>query len=199
MKIPYIALACLAARAAWAQPGDAMNAAPSTETATLAGGCFWCIEEIFRQQPGVLKVVSGYTGGGVPNPTYAQVCGGDTGHAEAIQITFDPQKTTYEKLLDVFWKAHDPTQLNRQGADVGTQYRSAIFAHSEAQQVIARTSLETENASGRHARKIVMEIAPATAFYPAEDYHQEYYRLNKRAPYCRAVIQPKLKKLGLED
>ena len=199
MKIPYIALACLAARAAWAQPGDAMNAAPSTETATLAGGCFWCIEEIFRQQPGVLKVVSGYTGGGVPNPTYAQVCGGDTGHAEAIQITFDPQKITYEKLLDVFWTAHDPTQLNRQGADVGTQYRSAIFAHSEAQQVIARTSLETENASGRHARKIVTEIAPAKEFYAAEDYHQEYYRLNKRAPYCRMVIQPKLKKLGLED
>lgn len=199
MKIPYIALACLAARAAWAQPGEIMTTPAPTETATLAGGCFWCIEEIFRQQPGVLKVVSGYTGGTVPNPTYAQVCGGDTGHAEAIQIAFDPQKTNYEKLLDVFWTAHDPTQLNRQGADVGTQYRSAIFTHSEAQQIIARASLETENASGRHARKIATEITPATTFYPAEDYHQEYYRLNKRAPYCRAVIQPKLKKLGLED
>ena len=199
MKIPYIALICLAASAAQAKPGDAMTAPASTETATFAGGCFWCIEEIFRQQPGVQKVVSGYTGGTTKNPTYAQVCAGDTGHAEAIQITFDPQKITYEKLLDVFWKAHDPTQLNRQGADVGTQYRSAILTHSDAQQIVARTSLEAENASGRHARPIVTEIAPATEFYPAEDYHQEYYRLNKRAPYCRFVIQPKLKKLGLEE
>ena len=199
MKIPYIALACLAARAAWAQPGDAMIPPAPTETATLAGGCFWCIEEIFRQQPGVLKVVSGYTGGTVQNPTYAQVSAGKTGHAEAIQISFDPQKITYDKLLEVFWTAHDPTQLNRQGADVGPQYRSAIFTHSEAQQILARTSLEAENGSGRHARKIVTEIVPAGVFYPAEDYHQEYYRNNKRAPYCRAVIQPKLKKLGLED
>ena len=199
MKIPYIALAWLAAVAAQAQSGDAMTAAPSTETATLAGGCFWCIEEIFRQQPGVLKVVSGYTGGTTKNPTYAQVCAGDTGHAEAIQITFDPQKISYADLLALFWKAHDPTQLNRQGADVGTQYRSAIFTHSDAQQILARTALESENASGRHVRPIVTEIVPAGPFYPAEDYHQEYYRLNKRAPYCRAVIQPKLKKLGLED
>ena len=176
-----------------------MNPATPTETATFAGGCFWCIEEIFRQQPGVRKVVSGYTGGTTKNPTYAQVCAGDTGHAEAIQITFDPQNITYEKLLDVFWKAHDPTQLNRQGADVGTQYRSAIFTHSDAQQIVARTSLETENASGRHARPIITEIVPAGPFYPAENYHQEYYRANRQAPYCRAVIQPKLKKLGLED
>ena len=176
-----------------------MNPAAPTETATFAGGCFWCIEEIFRQQPGVLKVVSGYTGGTVPNPTYAQVCAGDTGHAEAIQIVYDPQKIGFDKLLEVFWTAHDPTQLNRQGADVGTQYRSAIFTHTEAQAAAARAALAAENASGRHARPIATEIAPATEFYPAEDYHQEYYRLNKRAPYCRAVIQPKLKKLGLEE
>ena len=176
-----------------------MNTPAPAETATFAGGCFWCIEEIFRQQPGVARVESGYTGGTVPHPTYAQVCQGDTGHAEAVRIVFDPQKITYEKLLDVFWTAHDPTQLNRQGADVGTQYRSAIFTHSDAQQMIARASLVAEDSSGRHAKRIVTEIAPAPEFYPAEDYHQEYYRNNKRAPYCRAVIQPKLKKLGLDD
>ena len=199
MKIPYIALACLAARAAWAQPGQIMTTSGPTETATLAGGCFWCIEEIFRQQPGVLKVVSGYTGGETKNPTYREVCTGDTGHAEAIQISFDPQRISFADLLAVFWKAHDPTQLNRQGADVGTQYRSAIFTHSEAQAAAAQAAKAAENASGRHARPIVTEIVPARVFYPAEDYHQEYYRQNKRAPYCRAVIQPKLKKLGLED
>ena len=199
MKIPYIALACLAARAAWAQPGDAMIPPAPTETATFAGGCFWCIEEIFRQQPGVLKVVSGYTGGETKNPTYREVCTGDTGHAEAIQISFDPQRISFADLLAVFWKAHDPTQLNRQGADVGTQYRSAIFTHSEAQAAAAQAAKAAENESGRHARPIVTEIAPASEFYPAEDYHQEYYRNNRRAPYCRAVIQPKLKKLGLKD
>ena len=159
-----------------------MNPPVPAETATFAGGCFWCIEEIFRQQPGVARVESGYTGGTVPHPTYAQVCQGDTGHAEAIRIVFDPQKITYEKLLDVFWTAHDPTQLNRQGADVGTQYRSAIFTHSEAQAAAAQAAKAAENASGRHARPIVTEIAPATEFYPAEDYHQDYYRNNKRAP-----------------
>ncbi len=176
-----------------------MNPTPPTETATFAGGCFWCIEEIFRQQPGVLNVTSGYTGGTPPHPTYAQVCDGDTGHAEAIQITFDPQTTSYAKLLEVFWKSHDPTQLNRQGADVGTQYRSAIFTHSDAQAEAARASLAAENASGRHARPLVTEISPAAPFYPAEDYHQEYYRRNQRAPYCRMVIQPKLIKLGLKE
>ena len=199
MKSLVLALAMLAALAAPAQSGDDMNPSTPTETATFAGGCFWCIEEIFRQQPGVQKVVSGYTGGETKNPTYREVCTGDTGHAEAIQISFDPQRISFADLLAVFWKAHDPTQLNRQGADVGTQYRSAIFTHSDAQQIVARTSLEAENASGRHARKIVTEITPAEKFYPAEDYHQEYYRLNKRAPYCRMVIQPKLKKLGLEE
>ncbi len=199
MKPLALSLVLLAASAAQAQPGDAMTAPAPTETATFAAGCFWCIEEIFRQQPGVIRVASGYTGGTVKNPTYAQVCAGDTGHAEAIQIVFDPQAISYDKLLGVFWKAHDPTQLNRQGADVGTQYRSAIFTHSDAQQAAAQASLAAENQSGHYPKPIVTEIVPATAFYPAEDYHQEYYRLNKRAPYCRFVIQPKLRKLGLEE
>ena len=176
-----------------------MNAPAQTETATLAGGCFWCTEEIFRQQPGVIQVRSGYIGGTVPHPMYRQVCEGDTGHAEAVEVTFDPQQVSYGKLLDVFWTAHDPTQLNRQGADVGTQYRSAIFTHSEAQQAVAQASLRAEDQSGRHARKIATVIEPATEFFPAEDYHQEYYLNNKRAPYCQAVIRPKLKKLGLEN
>lgn len=199
MKSLVLALAMFAALATPAQSGDDMNATAPTETATFAGGCFWCIEEIFRQQPGVLKVVSGYTGGETKNPTYREVCTGDTGHAEAIRITFDPRKIAYADLLAVFWKAHDPTQLNRQGADVGTQYRSAIFTHSEAQAAAAQAGKAAENASGRHARPLVTEIVPTGTFYPAEDYHQEYYRNNRRAPYCRAVIQPKLKKLGLED
>ncbi len=199
MKSLVLALAMFAALATPAQSGDDMNATAPTETATFAGGCFWCIEEIFRQQPGVLKVVSGYTGGETKNPTYREVCAGDTGHAEAIQITFDPQKIAYADLLAVFWKAHDPTQLNRQGADVGTQYRSAIFTHSEAQAAAAQAAKAAENDSGRHARPLVTEIVPAGTFYPAEDYHQEYYRNNRRAPYCRAVIQPKLKKLGLQE
>ena len=199
MKPLALSLVLLAASAAQAQPGDAMTAPAPTETATFAAGCFWCIEEIFRQQPGVIRVASGYTGGTTKNPTYAQVCAGNTGHAEAIQVVFDPQAISYDKLLGVFWKAHDPTQLNRQGADVGTQYRSAIFTHSDAQQAAAQASLAAENQSGPYPKPIVTEIVPATAFYPAEDYHQEYYRLNKRAPYCRFVIQPKLRKLGLEE
>ena len=189
MKIPYIVLICLAASATQAQPGDAMTEADRTETATFAGGCFWCIEEIFRQQPGVRRVTSGYTGGHVENPTYAQVCSGTTGHAEAIRVEFDPQGISYRSLLDVFWKAHDPTQLNRQGADVGTQYRSAVFTHSEAQAAAARESLEAEEASGRHARKIVTEITPAPVFWPAEDYHQRYYQKKGSTPYCHMRVR----------
>lgn len=176
-----------------------MNPPAQTEIATFAGGCFWCIEEIFRQQPGVLRVDSGYTGGMVENPTYEQVCQGDTGHAEAIQVSFDPQRISFTDLLAVFWKAHDPTQLNRQGADVGTQYRSAIFTHSDSQLVLARASLAAENSSGRHAAPLVTQIAPATEFHPAEDIHQAYYRNNRRAPYCQIVIRPKLDKLGLKN
>ena len=176
-----------------------MNDPAQTETATLAGGCFWCIEEIFRQQPGVVQVRPGYTGGTVPHPTYRQVCEGDTGHAEAVEVTFDPRRISYSTLLGVFWKAHDPTQLNRQGADAGTQYRSAIFTHSAEQEAAARDSLRAEDQSGHHAGKIVTVIEPASEFFPAEDYHWEYYRNNKRAPYCQAVIRPKLNKLGLKE
>ena len=199
MKRLLFTLALLAAMAAPALSGDDMDATAPTETATFAGGCFWCFEEIFRQQPGVLKVVSGFTGGDTKNPTYREVCAGDTGHAEAVQIVFDPRKISYDDLLAVFWKAHDPTQLNRQGADVGTQYRSAIFTHSEAQRAAAEASKAAAGRSGHFDRPIVTEIVPAAEFYPAEDYHQDYYRNNRRAPYCRAVIQPKLKKLGLEE
>jgi peptide-methionine (S)-S-oxide reductase len=179
--------------------GAAMTPSPpSRETATFAGGCFWCIEEVFRQQPGVLEAVSGYVGGDLANPTYQQVCSGRTGHAEAVQVLFDPAVVSFEQLLGVFWKAHDPTQLNRQGADVGTQYRSAIFVHSPQQRAAAEASLRAEDASGRHRRPIVTQISPATVFYPAEDYHQDYYVNNRRAPYCQAVIRPKLQKLDLD-
>lgn len=199
VKLILSILLGLAVSAAGRPLGEAMTPSHPTETATFAGGCFWCIEEVFRQQPGVIRVTSGYIGGQVANPTYAQVSSGRTGHAEAVEVVFDPGATTYENLLAVFWKAHDPTQLNRQGADVGTQYRSAIFTHSDRQQAAAQAALEAEDQSGRPARKIVTEIVAATPFYPAEDYHQDYYRTNRRAPYCQAVIRPKLRKLGLAE
>lgn len=168
------------------------------EVITLGAGCFWCTEAVFQQQPGVVSVTSGYMGGHVKNPTYEEVCSGDTGYAEVTQIVYDPKKTTLEKLLNVFWHAHDPTTLNRQGADTGTQYRSAIFYTTDAQKQIAEKSKELY---GKElADPIVTEITKAGDFYPAENYHQDYYRLNKnRNPYCRMVIQPKLKKLGLEQ
>jgi len=190
---------CIAAAVLTAAEGMAMTSTGTTATATFAGGCFWCIEEIFRQTPGVTKVVSGYTGGQKANPTYKQVCSGNTGHAEAVQITYDPAKVSYEKLLNVFWHSHDPTQLNRQGADVGTQYRSAIFTHSEEQKKAAEGSKAALNASGERGGPVVTVIEPAAKFYPAEDYHQEYYANNREQPYCRNVIQPKLKKLGLQE
>lgn len=194
MKTLWIAAAVLTAA-----EGMAMTSTGTAETATLAGGCFWCIEEIFRQTPGVTKVVSGYTGGQKANPTYKQICTGTTGHAEAVQVTFDPAKVSYANLLGVFWRSHDPTQLNRQGADVGTQYRSAIFAHNDAQKKAAEASKAALQASGELGGPVVTVIGPATKFYPAEDYHQEYYANNRNQPYCRNVIQPKLKKLGLQE
>lgn len=175
-----------------------MTASGATEKATLAGGCFWCIEEVFRQTPGVVRVTSGYTGGEKPNPKYKEVVTGQTGHAEAIQVEFDPEKVAYEALLDLFWEAHDPTQFNRQGNDVGTQYRSAIFTHSEAQAKAAEASKAALDASRKHRKPVVTVIEPAGTFYPAEAYHQEYYKNNPDQPYCRAVIRPKLKKLGLQ-
>lgn len=169
-----------------------------TEQATFAGGCFWCIEAVFDQIPGVLRAESGYTGGQVANPTYHEVCEGTTGHAEAVQIEFDPARVTYDQLLELFWEAHDPTQLNRQGNDVGTQYRSAIFYHGDAQKKAAEESIRKLASSGKHAGKIVTQVEPATTFYSAEKYHQEYYVNNRSQGYCRFIIRPKLEKMGLK-
>ncbi len=171
----------------------AMNApSSSTETATLGGGCFWCTEAIFQMLPGVKSVASGYAGGTTENPTYKQVCSGTTGHAEVIQIEYDPTVVSYEKILETFWEAHDPTTLNRQGLDTGTQYRSIILYNSEAQRLAAIKS--KAEAQKRFNQPIVTEIVPLKKFYKAEGYHQDYYRANPGQPYCRAVIQPKVEK-----
>jgi len=166
----------------------------NSDTATFGSGCFWCTEAIFQQLKGVLKVESGYSGGARPNPTYEQVSSGATGHAEVTQITFDPSVISFDELLEVFWKTHDPTTLNRQGADVGTQYRSVIFYHNENQKQIAESYKIKLDASGSWDKPIVTEISAYSAFYKAEDYHQNYYNNNKRAPYCTFVIGPKLEK-----
>jgi peptide-methionine (S)-S-oxide reductase len=163
-----------------------------TELATLGGGCFWCTEAIFQMLPGVKSVTSGYAGGTKENPTYKEVCRGDTGHAEVIQIEYDPKVVSYEKVLETFWEAHDPTTLNRQGADSGTQYRSIILYGSEAQKAAAEKS--KAEAQKHFSQPIVTEIVPLTKFYKGEDYHQDYYRANPKQPYCRAVIQPKVEK-----
>ena len=174
------------------------NIPEGAEYVTLGAGCFWCTEAVFQQIPGVLSVTSGYMGGTAKNPTYDDVCTGQTGHAEVSRVAFDPKKTSLEKILAVFWEAHDPTSLNRQGADSGTQYRSAIFYNTDAQREIAEKS-KTE-AGKEFSKPIVTEITKAGEFYPAEDYHQNYYRLNKNSnPYCSIVIAPKLKKLGLKN
>ena len=167
---------------------------PSTGTATFGGGCFWCVEAVFEQLEGVVSAVSGYEGGTVENPTYEQVCEGTSGHAEVCRIEFDPSKVSYERLLEVFWRTHDPTTLNRQGNDSGTQYRSVIFTHDEGQRALAEELRRKLDASGAYSRPIVTEIVPAARFYPAEAYHQDYFRLNPGKGYCRAVIAPKLDK-----
>ena len=164
------------------------------DTATFGAGCFWCVEAVFLELDGVLKVISGYEGGEIANPTYKQVCTGTTGHAEVIQVYYDPAKISYEELLAVFWQCHDPTQLNRQGNDVGTQYRSVIFYHNETQKSLAEKYKTELNKSGAWSNPIVTEISSASKFYPAEDCHQNYYNLNKSQPYCAYVIQPKLEK-----
>ena len=164
------------------------------ETATFGSGCFWCTEAIFLNVEGVEKVESGYEGGKVKNPTYKEVCSGLTGHAEVVRVTFNPSVVSYDQLLEIFWKTHDPTTLNQQGADIGTQYRSVIFYHDGQQKQKAefyKKRLEEEKAFDK---PIVTEISPATTFYKAEDYHQNYYNLNTSAPYCTYVIQPKLEK-----
>jgi peptide-methionine (S)-S-oxide reductase len=166
----------------------------AVETATLAGGCFWCVEAVFKDLAGVEAVQSGYIGGHVADPTYRQVCGGDTGHAEAIRVTFDPEIIRYDDLLDVFFHTHDPTQLNRQGNDVGTQYRSAIFPHSPEQEGAVRAAIA--RAQPDWPSPIVTTIEPLATWYPAEDYHQDYWEgEGQRNPYCLAVIPPKLQKL----
>jgi peptide-methionine (S)-S-oxide reductase len=171
-----------------------MNTQSTSDTATFGSGCFWCVEAVFQQLKGVDTVVSGYTGGKIKNPTYREVCSGLTGHAEVCQIVYNPQIISFSELLEVFWKTHDPTTLNRQGADEGTQYRSAIFYHSEAQQQEAEFYKKKLDDSGAFNSKIVTEITPFTVFYPAEDYHQNYYNANGDQPYCRVVIAPKLEK-----
>lgn len=169
---------------------------PKTEMATFGAGCFWCVEAVFERLPGVQSVVAGYAGGTTKNPTYKEVSAGTTGHAEVAQIAFDPSVISYERLLGMFWKSHDPTTLNRQGADVGTQYRSAIFYHDEAQRKAAEMSLK--EAQKDFDDPIVTQIEPLKDFYVAENYHQDYYNNNPNAPYCTFVIRPKLKKLKLE-
>lgn len=168
------------------------------EVATLGGGCFWCLEAVYDQLRGVEDVVSGYSGGHVPNPTYEQVCTGTTGHAEVVQVTFDPQVISFREILQVFFAIHDPTTLNRQGADVGTQYRSAIFYHSPEQKAIAEQMIAELNAARLWPQPIVTEVTPFTAFYPAEAYHQEYFARNPGQGYCAFVIAPKVAKFRKE-
>ncbi len=165
------------------------------QTAIFGGGCFWCLEAVFDRLQGVKSVESGYMGGHVDNPTYRQVCGGDTGHAEVVKITFDPQEITYRDLLDVLFTVHDPTTLNRQGNDSGTQYRSAIFYNSEEQRQEAQQAIAALNAARAWPNPVVTAVDPATKFFVAEDYHQEYYANNSSQPYCQFTIPPKLKKL----
>ena len=171
---------------------------PAVEVVTLGAGCFWCIEAVLEQIEGISDVTSGYMGGKIKNPTYEQICTGLTGHAEVVQVTFDPQVIGLAAVLEHFWKLHDPTTLNRQGYDVGTQYRSAIFYHSPEQLAIAEKSKKEKDEKGTFTAPIVTEISLAETFYAAEEYHQDYYRNNKDARYCRMIINPKLEKLGLE-
>ena len=170
------------------------NTSASLDTATFGSGCFWCTEAIFQMLNGVVSAESGYTGGHVENPTYRQVCTGETGHAEVVRVIFDPKVISYAQLLEAFWASHDPTTLNRQGNDVGTQYRSVIYYHNEGQQQLAVEMKARLNAEKVFPNPIVTEISPAVKFYPAENYHQEYYELNGSEPYCTFVIKPKLDK-----
>ena len=171
-----------------------MNQSALSEVATLAGGCFWCIKAVFQEVDGIESVISGYTGGTTINPTYQQVCSDKTGHAEAVQVTFDPAKISYREILGLFGSINDPTTLNRQGADMGTQYRSAIFYHNEQQKVIAEELIGELNKAGLWKKPIVTQIVPLDKFYPAEDYHREYYSLHPEQAYCQMVISPKVNK-----
>ncbi|NLT67018.1 MAG: peptide-methionine (S)-S-oxide reductase MsrA [Acidobacteria bacterium] len=170
------------------------EATMTTMVATFGSGCFWCTEAVFERLAGVKEVVSGYSGGHVDNPTYEQVCSGTTGHAESVQITYNPAEVSYDQLLEVFWKTHDPTTRNRQGNDIGPQYRSVIFYHDEEQRKLAQSYKDKLEAEGIWDRPIVSEIVPFTRFWPAEDYHQGYYDNNPTKPYCSVVITPKIEK-----
>ena len=208
MKLIFLSLFAFAASNDWncqlpPQPAEVqqkLTHSPSqsknmkTDTATFANGCFWCTEAIFQQLKGVLQVTSGYTGGTVKNPSYEAVCSGKTGHAECLQIVYDPALISFDELLEVFWETHDPTTLNRQGNDVGTQYRSAVFYHNATQQQTASKYKDQLNASGAFSAPIVTEISPFEEFFPAENYHQNYYNTHGSQPYCYFVIRPKLEK-----
>lgn len=180
-----------------ATPGRQPAPSGANQVATLGGGCFWCMEAVFERKEGVLSVISGYAGGSSAEPSYEEVCTGTTGHAEVVQIEFDPARVSFEEILELFWKSHDPTTPNRQGADVGTQYRSVIFYHSDAQRKVAERSRERLVASRTYRSPVVTEILPLGAFYRAEEYHQDYFDKNPTAGYCRVVIAPKLRKLEL--
>lgn len=173
---------------------EALDQGQVTEVALLGAGCFWCTEAVFQQQAGVIQVESGYSGGHATNPTYRAVCEGNTGHAEVVRITFNPRIVSYKQLLSLFWEMHDPTTLNRQGADVGTQYRSVIYCFSESQLKDAESSKATMEATGRYGSPIVTSVELAGPFYPAEEYHQDYFSRNPNVPYCRVVIAPKVQK-----
>lgn len=197
LSLPAVIVCTLALTVRAADPSSQMSKEPAPasghELATLGGGCFWCVEAAFELLDGVQSVTSGYAGGHDPQPTYKRVCAGQTGHAEVVQIAFDPHRISYERLLEVFWMVHDPTTLNRQGNDVGTQYRSIILYHNPAQKAAAEQSRQT--AAKQFTRPIVTEIVPLTKFHPAEGYHQDYFRLNPNQGYCQVVIAPKVQKL----
>ena len=180
--------------AAFSQTAKGKNMDNSLQTATFGAGCFWCTEAVFLDVRGVKEVASGYMGGKTKNPSYEDVCTGMTGHAEVIQLKYDPSMVSFEDLLEIFWNTHDPTTLNRQGADVGTQYRSAVFYHNDEQKKVAEEYKKQLNASGTFKKPIVTEIAAASAFYKAENYHQNYFALNPNAGYCQYVIRPKVEK-----
>jgi len=171
-----------------------MSRSDRTELATLAGGCFWCLEAIFREVDGVEEAIPGYTGGTTVNPTYQEVCTDRTGHAEAVQLAYNPAKISYREILEIFFSVHDPTTLNRQGEDVGTQYRSAIFYHSDEQRAIAEAVIAELDKARLWDKRIVTQVVPLKRFYPAEDYHREYFSRHPQQPYCQAVISPKVSK-----
>ena len=195
-RIHLVTLFCFASLALWAQTIKPKNMNEELQVATLGSGCFWCTEAFFLKLNGVESVVSGYSGGKVKNPSYREICTGLTGHAEVIQVKFNPKLISYEEILEVFWNTHDPTTLNKQGADEGTQYRSAVFYHSDEQKKIADQYKSQLEKSGVYKNRIVTEITPFTVFYPAEDYHQNYYALNPNQGYCQYVIRPKVEKFN---